>query len=122
MLANRHRDTSPELALRRALHARGLRFFVDRAPLPGIRRRADILFPRRRVAIYVDGCFWHGCPLHGSQPKANADYWGPKLARNRVRDRETDASLREAGWLVIRVWEHEPADEAADRIATAIRQ
>src|SRR3954452_12887256 len=93
------RDTAPELALRRELHARGLRYRVDRAPVLGVRSRADIVFGPAKVAVYVDGCFWHSCPLHATSPRANADFWAEKLARNRQRDRETDDLLRERGWL-----------------------
>jgi DNA mismatch endonuclease (patch repair protein) len=120
MQSARQRDTKPELELRSALHRRGLRYFVNRAPLPTIRRRADIVFPRLRVAVYVDGCFWHGCPLHGTWPKANADWWREKIERNRERDRDTNARLDTAGWHVIRIWEHESMDAAAKHIATFI--
>lgn len=115
------RDTAPELALRSELHRRGLRFRVDRAPVPGIRTRADLVFPREKVAIYVDGCFWHGCPDHGTMPKANADFWGPKLARNKERDREIDGALAAEGWTVVRVWEHEDPVAAADRVYPIVR-
>lgn len=115
MVANRGRDTAPELAVRRLLHAAGLRYRVDYAPLGG-RRGADIVFTRRRVAVFIDGCFWHGCPEHATAPKTNAGYWGPKLERNIVRDRETDASLLDAGWRVLRFWGHEPATAVADKI------
>lgn len=117
MQANRARDTAPELAVRRLIHAAGLRYRVDYAPLGGW-RRADILFTRRRIAVYIDGCFWHGCPDHGTLPRANADYWLPKLRRNVERDRETEALLRDAGWTSLRFWEHEtPAATAAMIIA-----
>jgi DNA mismatch endonuclease (patch repair protein) len=116
MSRQRSRDTAPELALRRELHRRGLRFFVDRAPLPGLRRRADLVFPRRRLAVYVDGCFWHRCPQHATDPRRNGAWWADKLAGNVARDRATDAALAEAGWRVVRIWEHESPREAADRI------
>lgn len=119
MQAVRRRDTKPELLLRSALHRRGLRFYVDRAPLPKMRRRADLVFPRKRVAVYVDGCFWHGCPVHGTWPKNNADWWRAKIERNQARDRDTDRQLADAGWAVVRVWEHE-GPEAADRVAEVI--
>lgn len=115
------RDTLPELALRRALYARGLRYRVDVAPLPGLRRRADVVFSAARVAVFVDGCFWHSCPLHGTSPKANAAWWAVKLVDNVRRDRDTDARLVEQGWVVIRVWEHEASEDAAERIAAAVR-
>lgn len=120
MRSNRRRDTSPELAVRRRLHAAGLRYRVDFAPLGG-RRRADIVFTRQHVAEFIDGCYWHGCPDHATFPKRNSDYWLPKLARNVERDRETDQSLREAGWTVLRFWEHESPDDVARRIAVAVR-
>ncbi|TFV81478.1 very short patch repair endonuclease [Microbacterium sp. dk485] len=121
MLANKRRDTSTELALRRQFHSRGLRYRVDFAPIPGLRRRADIVFTRARIAVFIDGCFWHGCPIHASAPKRNADYWGPKLAANIDRDRDTDRRLETAGWRVMRFWEHEAPGAAADRIDAAVR-
>ena len=120
MRAQARRDTAPELALRRELHRRGLRFFVDRAPLAGMRRRADLLFPRRKVAVYVDGCFWHCCPTHGTQPRNNADWWRAKLDGNVTRDRDTDSRLHDAGWTVVRIWEHENPLEAANRVQQAV--
>ncbi|MPZ84010.1 MAG: DNA mismatch endonuclease Vsr [Actinophytocola sp.] len=121
MQAAHRRDTAPELALRRELHRRGFRYRVDFAPLPGLRRRADLVFPRKRLAVYVDGCFWHSCPEHATQPKSNAAWWADKLATNQRRDRDTDQRLRENGWIVVRVWEHENAVAAADRIETILR-
>ncbi|HEX6782014.1 MAG TPA: very short patch repair endonuclease [Solirubrobacterales bacterium] len=120
MRSQRQRDTAPEIALRSELHRRGLRYFVDRQPLPTLRRRADIVFPARRIAVFVDGCYWHGCPVHGTTPRSNGEWWKAKLAANRTRDRETDRRLEEAGWEVIRVWEHEDSVEAADRVAVAL--
>lgn len=117
--AQRRRDTAPEMALRRELHRRGYRYFVDRAPLRGERRRADLVFPRRKIAVYVDGCFWHSCPQHATRPKNNADWWADKLAGNVRRDRDTDERLAAAGWTVIRVWEHEDAVVAAQRVEAA---
>lgn len=121
MQAQRTRDTSPEIAVRRLLHARGLRYRVDQAPLPGLRRRADVVFGPARVAVYVDGCFWHQCPQHGNQPRANSGYWEPKLRRNRERDAETDRLLAEAGWTVVRAWEHEAPGDVAARVEQAVR-
>lgn len=115
------RDTGPEVALRSELHSRGLRFRVDKAPVQGVRSRADLVFGPDKVAVYVDGCFWHCCPEHGTMPKANAEFWEGKLRRNRERDVETDRSLREHGWEVVRVWEHEEVSEAADRVEDALR-
>jgi DNA mismatch endonuclease (patch repair protein) len=120
MSRQRTRDTAPEMALRRELHRRGARFFVDRSPLPGLRRRADLVFPRRRVAVYVDGCFWHRCPDHATDPKRNAVWWAEKLAGNVERDRATDAALAASGWQVVRIWEHEDPVSAADRVQAAL--
>ena len=121
MSKQRRRDTAPELALRRELHRRGVRFFVDRAPVPGMRRRADLVFPRKHVAVYVDGCFWHRCPQHATDPRNNAEWWAAKLAANVARDRDTDVRLVEQGWRVVRVWEHESAPAAADKVQAALR-
>jgi DNA mismatch endonuclease (patch repair protein) len=107
MRANRSRDTAPELALRRALHRAGLRFFVHRRPVAGVRCVADVVFPRFQLCVFVDGCFWHGCPQHRRPPKANSDYWRAKIARNAQRDRRNDVALAEEGWTVLRFWEHE---------------
>ncbi len=115
MLGNKRRDTKIELSVRRLLHARGLRYRVDFAPLDK-RRRADIVFTRQRVVVFIDGCFWHGCPLHYVQPKTNAHYWWPKIERNIARDLESTRMLGEAGWTVIRFWEHEDPDEIAESI------
>ncbi len=121
MRANRRKDTKPELALRRALHARGYRYRKDyRLDLPGARVRPDIAFTARRVAVFVDGCFWHCCPEHGSQPASNTWYWAPKLARNVERDAAADAALAAAGWRVVRVWEHEPVESAVAAVAGAL--
>lgn len=121
MQVQRVRDTSPELAVRRLLHAAGLRFRVDRAPLPNLRRRADIVFGPSRVAVFIDGCFWHGCPEHGRRPVANSTYWSEKLSRNQARDADTDLQLAVAGWRVVRAWEHEPPAEVAARVAETVR-
>lgn len=115
------RDTEPELLLRHELHSMGLRYRVD-APLPGMpRRRADVLFTRAKVAVFVDGCFWHGCPEHKTSPTNNAAWWATKLARNIERDRETDAHLNSLGWTVLRIWEHDNMIQAATDIALVIR-
>ncbi|HVM13722.1 MAG TPA: very short patch repair endonuclease [Egibacteraceae bacterium] len=116
MQRQRRADTRPELALRRELHRRGLRYRVDVPVLPGLRRRADVVFPRQRIAVFVDGCFWHACPQHGTSPKANAAWWREKLGANVERDRDTDHRLREAGWTPIRIWEHEDPLHAADLV------
>jgi len=120
MQRQRRRDTVPELALRSLLHRRGFRYRVD-APLPGLRRRADLLFPGARVAVFVDGCFWHGCPDHGTWPRQNAPWWREKIESNQRRDRDTDERLRANGWVVLRVWEHEDVGDAAERIASCVR-
>lgn len=115
------RDTAPELAIRREVWRRGLRYQVDVAPVRGLRRRADLAFTRARVAVYVDGCFWHRCPIHATTPKANSEWWTAKLDANVRRDVDTDRRLAEAGWSVIRVWEHEDVVTAADLIEAAVR-
>lgn len=110
------RDTRPELILRKELHGRGLRYRLQ-VKVPGNNRRTiDIAFTRVRLAVYVDGCFWHGCPEHLHTPRSNQEWWEWKIARNQARDTDTDALLAGAGWSVIRVWEHETAAEAADRV------
>jgi DNA mismatch endonuclease (patch repair protein) len=114
------RDTRPELMLRRILHRRGLRYRVDVAVVKGLRRKADIVFRGARVAVFVHGCFWHGCPEHATWPKANAAWWRAKIERNRERDRETERALDADGWTVVRVWEHEAADAAAARVCEAV--
>lgn len=116
-------DTGPEVALRRRLFAAGLRYWVQ-YKVPGLpRRRVDIAFTRWRVAVEVDGCFWHGCPQHGSLPNRNGEWWRWKIERNRARDADTDARLAELGWSVVRVWEHEdPADAAARVLAELSRR
>lgn len=110
------RCTAPEVALRRELHRRGLRYRVQRRVLPNVRRTADIVFGPARVVVDVRGCYWHGCAQHGTRPRANAGYWELKLARNRARDADTEARLRAAGWAVVVVWEHEDVVAAADRV------
>jgi len=118
MIGNRPRDTRPEVAVRSILHRRGLRFRTRFTIRLGGRRwtQPDIVFTRARLAVYVDGCFWHCCPEHGTKPEANADYWQTKLMRNVARDRDTDARLSAIGWTVLRAWEHEPPEELANRI------
>lgn len=121
MQANRSRDTKPELEIRRSLHKLGLRYRVAIAPDPSLRRRADIVFTRARVAVFIDGCFWHGCPEHGrSNFNHNADYWPAKIAANVARDVDTTNRLREAGWQVLRFWEHEESTGVVERIRLAV--
>lgn len=122
MQANRGRDTKPEMAVRRAAHAAGLRFRVDYRPIRDLNRRADLVFTRAKVAVFVDGCFWHGCPTHHTVAKSNSAFWAQKVSRNRARDAETDRLLRDAGWTVIRAWEHEPAEDVVDRILASVRR
>lgn len=112
-------STKPELALRRELHRRGLRFRVNHPGLPG---RPDLAFTRAKVAVFVDGCFWHRCPQHGTMPRNNRDWWQAKLDRNVARDRAKDAALSEQGWVVLHVWEHETTDAAADRVQAEWRR
>lgn len=117
----RRRDTAPELELRSELHRRGLRYRVDRRPLKGVPSRADLVFGPAKVAVYVDGCFWHSCPVHGTMPRSNEAFWREKLARNRERDATVNELLAAAGWTVVRIWEHEEIDAAADRVESAVR-
>ena len=114
------RDTKPELELRRRLHRQGYRYRVNH-PLPGLpRRRGDLTFTANRVVVFVDGCFWHGCPEHGTSPRNNREWWAEKLARNIARDHETDMILDAAGWTVVRIWEHEQPDEAVQRVVEVL--
>jgi DNA (cytosine-5)-methyltransferase 1 len=122
MRRQRRVDTRPEVLLRQALFALGLRFRVHVRPLPDLRRTVDIVFPRLRLAVFVDGCFWHGCPTHARPTKSNTLWWADKIAANKLRDVETSAALREAGWTVERVWEHEDPTTAADRIARQVKE
>lgn len=121
MERQRRRDTAPEFALRRVVHALGLRYRVDRPPIPGMRTRADLVFGPSRVAVFVDGCFWHACPSHGTLPANNRSWWVAKLDANRARDRSTDEILRQGGWEPVRVWEHEDPAEAALRIRAVVQ-
>lgn len=120
MQAQRTRDTEPEIALRRELYRRGYRYRVHRRPLTGLRRQADLVFVGAKVAVFVHGCFWHGCPEHATQPKANEAFWRTKLDRNRERDAETLAALEAAGWANVVVWEHEDPRAAADRVGALV--
>ncbi|MEV0168268.1 very short patch repair endonuclease [Nonomuraea fuscirosea] len=120
MRSNKGRDTKPELALRRAVHALGLRYRVSCRPLKAVRRTADLVFTRAKIAVFMDGCFWHGCPEHHTVAVTNAGFWAEKVRRTRERDAETDRLLGSEGWLVIRVWEHEDPVRAAGRVAEAV--
>lgn len=120
MEAQRVRDTAPELELRRELHRRGYRYRLDQRVSEKVRSRPDLSFTRETIAVFIDGCFWHGCPEHSTLPKNNSDWWKAKLKATRTRDARATAALADEGWQVIRVWEHEPVLDAADRIAAAI--
>jgi DNA mismatch endonuclease (patch repair protein) len=113
-------DTRPEVALRKELHRRGLRFVLHRRPVPSVRRVADILFTRSRVAVFVDGCYWHGCPDHATWPASNGEFWRAKIEGNRRRDADTDRMLVDAGWITVRVWEHEDVVTASQTVASAV--
>lgn len=115
-------DNEAELAVRRVLYAAGCRYRVQ-YPVPGLPRRTiDIAFTRAKVAVFIDGCFWHGCPEHGTAPRANSDWWGVKLAANRGRDLDTTARLTDQGWRVLRVWEHEPPVETLERVRRLLEE
>nr|WP_312028965.1 MULTISPECIES: very short patch repair endonuclease [Gordonia] len=121
MQSNRRRDTSPELAVRRLVHAAGLRYRVDFAPLDDHRRlRADLVFTRAHVAVFIDGCFWHGCPQHHTVAKTNAEYWARKVQTNMDRDERFNALLEKAGWSVLRFWEHEEPASVARSIVRVV--
>ncbi|WP_406405467.1 very short patch repair endonuclease [Streptomyces sp. NBC_00879] len=116
------RDTAPEVAVRKLLHASGLRYRVN-VPVPGMRRRTiDIVFGPAKVAVFLDGCFWHGCPQHATQPKANAEWWRTKLDKNMARDQETTEHLNAQGWTVLRFWEHEVPDAVASEVTEAVHR
>jgi DNA mismatch endonuclease (patch repair protein) len=121
MAAIRRADTKPEVAIRSALHRAGHRFRKDmRLDLGHVKPRPDIVFTRAKVAVFVDGCFWHACPDHSKPPARNAEYWGPKLAGNVERDRRQDEALEADGWTVVRIWEHEPTTNAIAAVKTAL--
>lgn len=122
MSVAKRKDTAPEVALRKELYLRGLRYRIG-YPVPGQRRRTiDVAFVGAKLAVFVDGCFWHGCPEHGTKPRSNSEWWRQKLAANAARDADTTAVLDALGWRVIRIWEHVPAEEAADLVATILRR
>ncbi|MFE6783805.1 very short patch repair endonuclease [Streptomyces sp. NPDC057680] len=122
MRANKGRDTKPELTLRSALHRRGLRYRVGIRPLPELRRTADVVFPKAKVAVFVDGCFWHGCPDHYRPAKKSGEAWSQKIKDNRDRDASTVVALKEQGWTVLRFWEHEDLEQAAEDISAVLAQ
>lgn len=121
MKGNRSRDTGPELRVRRLVHARGLRYLVDSPPEKSLRRRADLLFRGPRVAVFIDGCFWHGCPDHHTVSRTNSSFWAEKVARNRARDADTNERLASQGWTVLRFWEHEDPHAVAMVIEQCVR-
>ena len=120
MRGNRGRDTRPEVAMRSALHAAGLRFRKNYRPLPGSRAVVDVAFTRWKVAVQLDGCFWHGCPEHGSRPATNTDYWDEKLRGNAERDRRLERVLADHGWSVLRFWEHESTGTITSKVSSAL--
>lgn len=122
MRGNRSRDTKPEMAVRKLLHADGLRYRVDFRPLPGLRRTADVVFTRQRIAVFIDGCYWHGCPNHYVASKSHQAYWGPKIAANVARDAETTRLLSAAGWSVLRYWAHLRPEDIAASVAGHIAE
>ncbi|MFE0204929.1 very short patch repair endonuclease [Streptomyces sp. NPDC058985] len=116
------RDTAPEIPVRRLLHASGMRYRVN-VPMPGMARRTiEIVFPRAKVAIFLDGCFWHGCPQHATQPKSNTEGWRAKLDKNMARDVETTRRLQDQGWTVLRFWEHETPESVANRVSESLAE
>ena len=122
MLANKSRDTRPELLVRSLAHRRGLRYRVSARPLPELRRTADLVFRPARVAVFIDGCYWHGCPKHYTEPKTNTEYWREKINRNKARDTETDDHLAAAGWAVLRFWEHDDPSLVSDAISLTVTE
>ncbi|WP_078858485.1 very short patch repair endonuclease [Streptomyces sp. NRRL F-2799] len=120
MQAIRSRDTTPERLIRSLVHAQGFRYRVAARPLPNLRRTADLVFRPAKLAVFIDGCYWHGCPQHYVPPRTNPGYWSDKVARNMARDRDTDDQLRAAGWTVLRFWEHDPAEECALKIVATV--
>jgi DNA mismatch endonuclease (patch repair protein) len=121
MQGNRSRDTGPEVALRKLLFARGLRYRVGYKPIKGERITVDIAFLGPRVIVLVDGCFWHACPQHHRPPKTHCEYWEAKMARNQARDAHVTAALEQAGWTVLRFWEHEPAEQVAEQVTQLLK-
>jgi DNA mismatch endonuclease (patch repair protein) len=123
MEANRRTETKPERLLRSVLHARGLRFRKDRRINVADRWvRPDIVFGPARLAVFIDGCFWHRCPVHATYPRANAQFWQAKFDRTVTRDRTDDHALKQAEWAVVRIWEHEDPNMAADRVESVVRR
>lgn len=122
MQSNRSRDTAPEVALRSALHRRGMRFRKHVRPVRGLACTVDVVFPTEKLAVFIDGCYWHSCPEHASSPITNGDWWRGKLAATRERDVRNTQSLKDAGWTVLRVWEHEDAEAAAAHVSEVLQR
>jgi DNA mismatch endonuclease, patch repair protein len=122
MQSNRSRDTTPEVALRSSLHRRGLRFRKHVRPIPGLACTVDVLFPTERLAVFIDGCYWHSCPQHASLPITNGDWWRAKLAATRERDQRNTQTLKNAGWTVLRIWEHEDVEVAAVHVSEVLQR
>lgn len=122
MSRQQRRDTKPELLVRKILHSRGIRYRIDAAPETGMRCKADLLWRGLRLAVFIDGCFWHGCPEHATRPKANEAWWAEKLDGNIQRDRRTDLQLTTHGWTVLRFWEHEQPSIVADAICATLAE
>ncbi len=122
MQSNRSRDTTPEMALRSALHRRGLRFRKHVRPIPGLACTVDVLFPTERLAVFIDGCYWHSCPEHASFPITNGAWWRAKLAATRERDQRNTQTLKNAGWTVLRIWEHEDVEVAAVHVTEVLQR
>jgi DNA mismatch endonuclease (patch repair protein) len=122
MQGNKARDTKPELAVRKLLHSQGLRYRVNFRPLSDIRRTADVVFTRQKVAVYIDGCFWHGCPIHYSRPASNSEFWAAKVNRNKARDADTVRTLADQGWTCLRFWTHEGPETIASSIAAVVSE
>lgn len=120
MRKQKSRDTAPEIAVRRELHRRGLRYRIHRAVVDP-RRKHDVVFVGPMVVAAVHGCFWHGCPEHGVTPKSNTAWWSEKIARNKQRDEDTSRKLADAGWELVEIWEHEDPVAAADRVEAVVR-
>lgn len=120
MQRQRRRDTALEVRIRKAMHAAGFRFRVDYRPEKSLRCRGDIVFTRRKVVVFVDGCFWHGCPVHATAPANNAEWWREKLDTNVARDARNTRALQDLGWIVVRIWEHERTEEALARVKAAV--
>ena len=122
MRANKGVDTGPEIRLRSLVHRAGLRYAIDVRPESDINRRADLVFREAKVAVFVNGCFWHGCPKHYSPPKSNKRYWSEKVRRNRERDAETRSLLKRRGWRVLVFWEHQPAQRCSERVVSIVSE